>query len=187
MSTATKKNPSGLSARLLELHAETNVREPYEIADGIVVTPLTRTRSRALHQAEAKKYIASQVWARRAATVIAEDPPTPPENPTDEQRAEYDAALKAWTTSFDVDRVHQQMADADAEWEHAFFGDAHDAVMEFFEDKPALWDKFIVDIKKALLPAEPDSGTCPTCGHIVDEDQAGKAPGSSTSSTTTGT
>ena len=187
MSTATKKpRTAAWSERLLEMHDETNKPEPYPVTDDIIVMPLTRTRGAALKAAELKKFFAQQVLSRRAAVTVISQPPQLPDDATAEQTAEYEEALKDWTAAFDIEAIQRQIDAADREYDQAFFGDAHDAVMEFFEDKPALWDKFIVDIKAALLPPGPDSGTCPTCGH-TDDEQAGKARTSSTSSTTTGT
>lgn len=182
----TNQSTSIMSDRLLALHGGTNDPQPYPITDDITVAPLDRSRTKALKAAELKKFFAQQVLSRRAAATISSQPPVLPEDATDEQHAEYDEALKAWTAAFDLDTIQHQIDEAEDEYYRAFFGAAHDAVMTFFEDKPALWDKFIPDIEAEFLPSAPDDGICPTCGH-VDEDQAGKAPEPSTSSTTTGT
>jgi hypothetical protein len=73
------------------------------------------------------------------------------------------------------------------------FGSAHEAVDDYFDGQPPeLWDAFVQDIKQEFgiiaKPAQlPDDGTCPACGHAEDEEQALKAPTSSTGSKTTGT
>lgn len=186
--SALKKSATrtAMSTRLLELHNETNDPQPYPITEDIVVTPLTRTRSEALKAAELEAFYYKQVLGRRLAVMVAVQPPQLPADAADEQVEEYEAALKEWTAAFDIKSIKQQITAAESDYERAFFGEAHDAVIEFFEDKPALWDRFLPDIKAHLLPPGPDDGTCATCGR-TDADLAGKALESSTSSTTTGT
>lgn len=180
MSEKVKQLRSAMSARLLELTAEYSTPEPYEVTDSIVVQPPTRTRRKAMNAAEMKMYLCSQLLMQAIHAVAAPEPEVD-DDPTDEQlRARVDWEVSRQTAQEKVDGLNQQHAEAEADFEKAFFGGAYDAVMEFFEDKPALWDKFVPDIRSEFLPAVPDDGKCPTCGHVEDEEAAGKAPESST-------
>lgn len=198
--TKNKTNRSAMSPRLLALHGETNDPEPYPVTDDIIVQPLTRTRMHDLHAAELAKYFAQNLLARRAAAAVTAEPTAPvpaPDLPADHDEAQlaawvaattahqeltaaYEAAMTEWKNAFNLDGIQAQIDEAEAAYDRAFFGDAYDAVIEFFEDKPALWDKFIVDIRDEFLPRTPESGVCPTCGRTTDADLAGKAPESST-------
>lgn len=201
---------SAMSQRLLDLTAETRTPEPYPVTDTLVVTPPTRTRRRAMYEADVKMFMTRQMLAQAiaAAAEPAPEPPTPAAAPQDVDdqfddeaaaqaaeaahaktaevlREQHAAAHAAWLTRTAdarsrVDAINGQVRDATEDYDRAFFGDAYDAVVEFFEDKPLMWERFIPDIKSEFLPAAPDDGTCATCGQIVDEEQAKKAPASST-------
>lgn len=181
MPDKVKQPRSAMSARLLELTAEYTTPEPYEVLTGsIVVQPPTRTRRKAMNAAEMKMYMCSQLLMQAINAVAAPEPELGDE-PTPEEISAHNAWEDARQAAQEkVDGLNQQHAEAETDFEKAFFGDAHDAVMEFFEDKPALWDKFVPDIRSEFLPAVPDDGKCPTCGHVEDEEAAGKAPESST-------
>lgn len=179
MTPAKGKPRSALSARLLTLHSETNQPEPCELPNGVVIQPLTRTRMQGLHEAELKKYFLQQSLAYRIALV--QNPPTLPEDASDEQKAAHDRELEELDKSPAVlDELTKQISSADDDWHKAFFGDSCTAVLDFFEDKPGLWNEFMPDLKAEFLPAVPDNGVCATCGHVKDEEAAGKAPESST-------
>jgi hypothetical protein len=181
MTQKGKQQPrSALSARLLELSAETNNPEPYPVTETLIVYPPTRTRRKAMNAAEMKMYLCSQLLSQAINTSSSPEPELP-EDPTDEQQVEHAQWL--------VDRaeaqaklagINEQHDSAEIDYEKAFFGDSYKAVMEFFEDKPLLWDKFVPDIRAEFLPVVPDNGQCPTCGHVGDEEAAGKAPESLT-------
>lgn len=84
-----------------------------------------------------------------------------------------------------INSISEKMTANSEAYTKALLGNAYDDVLEFFDDQPAeLWQAFQADLmyhfKLAVRPPEvPDDGTCPECGKIVDEEQAGKAPGSS--------
>lgn len=184
-----------MSQRLLDLAVETNTPQPYPITDSIVVAPLTRTRTRDLNAAELERYLLCGLLNRVVATPLGPEPVVPPEpdlpeEPTAEQQEAYDEwaqtrdAHAAWVASRDgaetrAAELNAKIAEAETRYDKAFFGDAYAKVMEYFEDKPQLWEKFVPDIRAEFLPPAPDNGVCPTCGH-VDEEQAGKAQASST-------
>ncbi len=143
-------------------------------------------------------------------------PPAPPEAPTnfkdpkqvaayEKAVGSYEKAIEAWrglvaewerlqaNWEAELERLEGAMnAAADKVQQHsdeytkAMFGDAYDAVIEFFDDQPIeWWNAFVTDIKDAFgiaaKPSQvPDDGCCKECGHVVDEEKAGKAPESST-------
>lgn len=186
-----RKGSTALSARLLELAAQTNDPQPYPVTETIVVQPPTRTRRTAMHNAEQKIYVFRALLAS-AIDRATLGSPTLPKDPTDEQRTAHEAAYAEWKSMTEaaqeqVSNLNDEISSATADYERAFFGDAYKAVIDYFEDKPSLWDVFIPDIKSEFLPPAPDNGVCPSCGRVDDEEAAERAPKSLTSSTTTGT
>lgn len=83
-------------------------------------------------------------------------------------------------------------ASQDRYWRE-LFGAAHDAVMAIFDELlEGEFDLFAVELQQhfglVAKPSQvPEDGSCPECGHMEDEEQALKAPESSTSSKTIGT
>lgn len=180
MPEKVKQPRSAMSARLLELTAEYSTPQPYEVTGSIVVQPPTRTRRKAMNAAEMKMYLCSQLLSQAISAVAAPEPEVGDEPTDDQLRARVEWEMTRRDAQEKVDGLNEQHADAETDFEKAFFGDAYEAVMEFFEDKPLLWDKFVPDIRSEFLPAVPDDGKCPTCGHVEDEEAAGKAPESLT-------
>ena len=186
---------SAMSHRLLKLAAETNLPEPYPIADGIVVTPPGKKRREAMSKAEMRIYLTSGLLNQAMARTTPPAPTMAENDATADQLAAYEHAKAEWDrqTKASEDELNELSAQIDAaraDYERAFFGDVYDAVIEYFDDPDVpqqLWDAFVADIQAEFLPAAPDNGTCPTCGHVEDEEAAERAPKSSTSSTTTGT
>jgi hypothetical protein len=173
MTQKVKQPRSAMSARLLELSAETSTPEPYPVTETIVVQPPTRTRRKDMNAAEMKMYLCTQLLSQAINAASAPEPDGEDLVAHAEWVAEREAAQEK------VDSINKQHAAAETDFEKAFFGDAHEAVIEYFEDKPVLWDKFVPDIRSEFLPAVPDDGKCPTCGHVNDEEAEGKAPESS--------
>ena len=168
-----------LSERLLKLQLETGVAEPYRIAADLVVEPLTKARGTKLHEAGMRVGIMQNLLSQAINQSIPR-PERPDYAATAEQLAAYDAAVVSWQDEIDrhndtTNAIAEKIAEAEQDYNRAFFGDAHDAIMAFFETQPQkLWDAFVVDIKREFLPPQPENGVCPTCGH-TDEEQAGKA------------
>lgn len=162
-----------------------------------------------MHDAEMQLFLYQQLLATALGAATAAAPPAPPEaiapepaalvdDPTDEQRVDYQKALAAWLIRQSYESAAKDWADrreaaestieslkdktdsATEAYDRAFFGDAYDAVVEYFEEKPTLWDLFIPDIKAEFLPKAPVNGKCASCGTVIDEDAAKKAPASST-------
>ena len=173
-----------LSERLLKLQLETGVSEPYKVTSDLVIDPLTKARGTKLHDAGMRIGILQNLLAQAINQSIPR-----PEHPgfaaSPDQLAAYDKALESWQDEIErhnntTTAITEKISESEQDYNRAFFGDAHDAVMGFFEAQPQkLWDAFVVDIKREFLPPQPENGVCPTCGH-TDEDQAGKAEESST-------
>ncbi|TQK29377.1 hypothetical protein [Arthrobacter sp. SLBN-53] len=176
---------SAMSERLMALHAETNDPQPYEVTNTIVVYPPNRTRRKQMYNAELKLSLCNGLLAQAMSRVSTPAPEKPADDAPAETVLAYAKARGEWEVLVAgadeaVESINAQIAEATVDYERGFFGEAHDAIMEFFEDKPLLWDKFVEDIKSEFLPAAPSDGKCRTCGQIVDEDAAGKVPTSST-------
>ena len=176
------KVSGGLSERLMKLAASTKLPQPYEVTASIVVQPLTMKRSTELREAHMSMLVAQTLLAESMRRTGATRPASDSFADTDA----YEAAVAEWEADADANEkamkdLAQQVRDAEDSYNRAFFGDAFDAVIAFFESQPqALWDAFVEDIKQEFLPSHPRDGHCPTCGHVVDEEQAGKASKSST-------
>lgn len=105
--------------------------------------------------------------------------------------AEWEELQRGWEGQVEkldsaMNDLSAQMAKHSDDYTRALFGAAHDDVMAYFADQPVeLWNAFVEDIKDQFglspKPSQvPDDGKCASCGHVADEEQAGKAPESST-------
>lgn len=154
--------PTGKWAEVLaKTRAEGKAIEPFEVTADLVLYPPTPARSKAMSAAT----LAAQ--AAIAASVNA---------------VQYGA------TADEVTAIRQRMEAADLAYTEALFGaDKLPAVEAFFADKGE-WERqaFIDAVKKQFLRLPEQDGVCETCGHVFDEDAAGKGDGSSTTSSTTG-
>jgi hypothetical protein len=180
------------SERLMKLSVDSKVPDPYPVTDRISVAPLTKKRGTALREAH-MSILVYQTLLSEAMRQSNTAPSAPSPDAGEEEAAAYQEAVTAWEASIKnneevMQALSQNITDAETAYNKAFFGDAHDDVMAYFEQQPQkLWDAFVTDIKAEFLPAMPTGGVCPTCGNVEDQEEAGKPPESSTSSTTTGT
>lgn len=176
------KVTGGLSERLMKLAANTTLPQPYEVTGSITVQPLTMKRSTELREAHMSMLVAQTLLAE--AMRRSGDTRPAPDDFADTDA--YEAAVAEWEADADANEkamqdLAQQVRDAEDAYNRAFFGDAFDDVIAFFESQPqALWDAFVNDIKEEFLPTHPRDGVCKTCGHVVDEEEAGKGRKSST-------
>lgn len=100
----------------------------------------------------------------------------------------YTEELSAWQDRVDnIDAIAEKISEdskaAAEQYNRALFGAAHDDVMALTEDwDPMLWDEFLNDLNAHFSSSvnAPDDGICRTCGQVIDEEQAGKVPSSST-------
>lgn len=128
--SAITGEPAG---RLLELSLETNVPEPYVLTDTVQVTAPTKLRSEEMNDAH------HRVLVYRAMLTTALQA-TGDNRASDEQLAELSTLINT----------------AETDYNHAFFGDVHDAVMDLFANRPQpLWVAFTTDIRTHFLPSEP--------------------------------
>lgn len=105
----------------------------------------------------------------------------------DDAAAEFKRDLQAWkpevqqwrenlTAAQETINEHTELVrKAEIDYDRAFFGESYEDLSEFFDDQDeTLWSEFIADVRKHWAPAEPEDGTCATCGHVEDEEEAGK-------------
>jgi hypothetical protein len=149
------------SGRLLQLQQETNLPKPYVITDELVITPPTKARGDKIREAQMVVMIYTQL---------------------------LNEALQRNVTEEELNGLSKHIKDAEKDYNDAFFGDQHEAVVAFFESQDdRLWDAFKTDIQKEFFPHQPRDGKCGTCGHDLDESAVGKAPESLQSSNSGGT
>src|SRR5689334_19217891 len=101
MTAASKnrKNPmrtTALSARLMELAAQTNDPQPYPVTDTIVVPPPTRTRRTAMNNAEQTLFVLRSLMASALDRATVGGPAALSADATDEQRQVREAAVAEW-------------------------------------------------------------------------------------------
>ncbi|MCT7369463.1 hypothetical protein [Mycolicibacterium llatzerense] len=207
--TPAAKDLGAPAGRLAQLIVNVKRAEPYVVTDKITVPPMTKTRSKALSDAMTGQNVANALLqqAIRATPTSPEYPtmPQPPEKSVDaEALSAYEKAIAAhtelvaeweklhakWESSVEkiqgsIDELAKQISQHGDDYSRALFGPAHDDVMAYFGDEDVeVWNLFIVDIKEqfGVIPKAsqvPDDGRCATCGHIEDEESAGKVPESS--------
>lgn len=144
------KQPFGVPAgRLLELQQETVTPEPYVVTSKIVIEPPTKARADRIREQQMTIMVAQTMLN----TAVA--------NPEVGEEV-----LNAWGSAIKA---------AQDGFTQALFGDQYQDVLEFFatqDDK--LWQAFERDIQERFFPAPIPAGACKTCGHVTDEDAAGK-------------
>ena len=156
--TPTLGVPAG---RLLELQLETNLPERYVVTDTIVITPPTKARADKIRESQMVVMIYTQL---------------------------LNEALSRSVTEEELNGLTKYIKEAETTYNEAFFGDQYDNVVKFFATQDdRLWHACETDINKRFFPNQPVDGKCGTCGHVLDEDAAGKAPASSPSSSSGGT
>lgn len=154
------------TGRFGEVASELKLAEPYviEVPDGepIIISPMTRRRRKKLKAAQAAYLL------------------------TGAQLAEVQNQGTADQGT--ISRIEQVMAEAERAYDEALFGDAVDAVYDYFEDlQEEFWDAMYADVHNALVNRiELPEDVCSKCGQKVEVDE-GKEQSSSTSSTDTGT
>jgi hypothetical protein len=149
------------AGRLLELQLETNLPQPYVVTDKITIIPPTTERANKIREAQMVLMIYGQLLSEAMVRSTGED---------------------------ELNGLSKQIREAETRYNEALYGDQYDNVTAFFHHQDdALYTAFKADIQKRFFPNQPVDGKCPTCGTVVDEAAAGKAPTSSASSTTGGT
>lgn len=156
--TPTYGTPAG---RLLELQLETNLPQPYVVTDTITITPPTKERADRIREAQMVVLIYNQLLNEALARSVGQD---------------------------EINGLTEHIKKAENDYNEAFFGDQYDDVVAFFATQDdQLWKAFQNDIQRRFFPNQPRDGKCATCGHVLDEDAAGKVPNASASLNTGGT
>lgn len=142
----TRGVPAG---RLAELQAETNLSEPYVVTEDIVITPPTKARADEIRESQMVVLIYNQL---------------------------LNEAMRRTVTEDELTGLTKYIKEAEAKYNEAFFGDQYNNVVAFFATQDdRLWTAFQKDIQSQFFPNQPADGKCGTCGHVLDEDAAGKA------------
>ncbi|OHU68814.1 hypothetical protein BKG86_01805 [Mycobacteroides chelonae] len=143
------------SGRYLELIQEVQAPEPYEIADGLIIDPPSKTMADNLNDAQYRMAVAN---AMTQAMLAAPDAYTP----------DY------------FQQVRQMSEKAVEDYNDAFFNGKYRQVQEFFTgESNEYWNAFVTDYKAQMWPKEPDAeGICATCGHDPKADTAPLGPAS---------
>lgn len=177
------------SSRLATLISQTVTRQPYPVTETLLVTPPTRGALVRLDALNWSVVNAKAMWQEAVRRNLEPRPEAPGADATDDERAEHDAAIAAWesrtlTAGDAIKALADRITKDTDEWNRIFFGDTLDQVLAYFDGlPPEVWDAFVADIRGEFLDAKgstPDNGLCPSCGNVVDEEQAGKASASST-------
>lgn len=198
-----------LSERLQQLLADTAMPTPYPVTDSIVVAPPTKRRRDDMRDAQIRVMASQQLLnqiiehAFPPRPAYPDMPAAPPATATAKHLAAYQSAVEGfdklvanWETlnaAWDAEVARHQeaienlaakIAEDSSAYTRALFGGSYQAVIDFFDDHPIeLWEAFNRDVQKhfgLIADTLPDDGTCAECGHVVDAEQAGKAPTPST-------
>lgn len=182
-----RRDLGSLSPRLLELSAKTTKVEPYPVTDKIVIRQ-TRKRRDDLHDAWSEIMSCQaklQSLLKRANNTP--EPEQPGDNATDEQVAAHEVAAAVWKSQMasmeaESAEINTAVSAATDRYNRAFFGDAHDDIMELSEDwAPEDFDAFKADVNEHFTQGvNPPPDGIDDDGQVVDEEEAGKAQSSST-------
>lgn len=165
--------------RFAELITEVDDDEPYQITETVAIQPPSKARMQEIIEAQTAYVVArGQVEAMMSPLVDEAG-----EVVRDENQQPILPQLNRETLQ-QVEALVQKAAES---YDRALFGDAYGDIMRMSQSWTGKrWNAFYEDVQNTFLPV-PQDGRCPQCGNIVDEEAAGKAPASSTSSSTTGT
>lgn len=166
--------------RFAELRAEV-IQEDYLVTATLSIAPPDKDRT-------------AMVAAAQTAYVIArnqlEGMMTPLPDPTAQDgylRDDQGAPVYPPIDEEQLKALQKLVNDAADAYDRALFGESYADVMEYFQgEQGVVWNAFYADIQDTFLP-NMEGGKCPTCGHVQNQEQAGNALGSTTSSSSTGT
>lgn len=151
------------TGRWAEVVQEIKAAQPYTInrpeGEPIVIQPLTRRRRKALKGAQAAYLMVGAQLAE----------------------AQNEGTANQGTLT----RIQQVLEDAEKEYDKALFGDAYEAVYDYYEDlQEEFWDAMYQDVHDALVNRA--APAVPKTQEEVEDDE-GKEQSSSTLSNDTGT
>lgn len=165
--------------RFAELLTEIDLDEPYEVTEDVVIQPPTKARMGLVITAQTAYIIArGQLESMMSPLLDGEGKPL---------LNEAKQPILPQISREELEGLERLTNKAAEDYDRALFGDAYDDVMALSQNWTGkMWNAFYEDVQDRFLPV-PNSGRCPTCGNIVDQEEAGKAQESVTSSSTTGT
>lgn len=165
--------------RFAALRAEV-IQAPYVITASLSVEPPNKARGQMIAAAQTAYSIA------RGQLEAMVEPLPDPQAKDGILRDDQGAPVLPDIDADQLRALQELVTTAADEYDRALFGEAYEDVLAYFEsEQGAVWNAFYADIQDEFLPS-PATGKCPTCGR-ESEEQAGNAPGSTTSSSTTGT
>jgi hypothetical protein len=173
-------HPAAPSGRFAALLAEVHIPEPYEITAKLVIMPPSWRQQQEITACQGAFAVAnSQLQEMLTPQLVPQLDDEGKPILDDEGKP----VMKMEVLEVDparISRINEIVEKSADRYNRALFGEQYGAVMEFFQDRPAAeWNAFYKDIQNEFMPL-PEGGACPTCGHIFDEEQAGK-PDASTS------
>lgn len=166
--------------RFAELLTEIDEPEPYEVVEGVTIYPPTKSRMGLVVSAQTAYVIARGQLESMMSPILGEDGKPLLDEVTGQP-------IMPSVNREQMEQLETVTAKAAEDYDRALFGDAYDDVMRLSQNwTGTVWNAFYQDVQDRFLPV-PQDGLCPTCGNVVDQEEAGKLPASETSSSTTGT
>lgn len=165
--------------RFAELLTEIDEPEPYEVVEGVTIYPPTKSQMGLVVSAQTAYLIArGQLESMMAPITDEEGKPV-----LDETGQPIMPRLDRESME-QLERITSKAAE---DYDRALFGEAYDDIMRLSQGWTSkVWNAFYEDVQNRFLPV-PQDGLCPTCGQVVDQEEAGKPLASETSSSTIGT
>lgn len=168
--------PVGRFAALL---SELEEPKPYEVTAEVTIEPPTKARMALISSAQTAYVIARGQLETMTSPLIDEDGKVL----LDDNQQPVMPRIETQQ----LESLERLTSKAAEDYDRALFGEAYEDIMRLSERWTGFrWNAFYKDVQDYFLPT-PQDGFCPTCGNVVDQEQAGKPPASETSSSTTGT
>jgi hypothetical protein len=165
--------------RFAQLLAEIDEPQPYDVTESVSILPPTKARMGLIVSAQTAYVIARGQLESMTSPLVDENGKV--------LLDETEQPVMPRITNDDLEQVQRLVAKAAEDYDRALFGDAYGEIMRMSQHwTGARWNAFYKDVQDMFLPV-PQDGLCPTCGNVVDQEQAGKPPASETSSSATGT
>lgn len=179
---STERDLGQPAGRLLELTLEVKTPEPYVVTDRITIYPPTKKTAARLDELN-WAVVTNKAILQEALRRNMEPRPDVKDLSVDEAVEAVEAWESRTLASGDlIKELQERVTEDTTEWSRVFFGEHYDDLQQFFDDRPKqLWERFVDDIRTEFLSTTaPDDGVCSKCGHVTDEEAAGKDSKSST-------
>lgn len=167
-------HPAAPAGRFAELLTEVHIPDPYVITEQLKIEPPTRNRMEQVQAAQAAFAIANGQLQDMLTPVkqVKRNADGSPEIDEAGNQVTFDVLPAADPKH--LEQIQAVVTGASDRFNRALFGEQYGAVMEYFDGEPVqVWNAFYTDIQNKFMPL-PESGQCPTCGHVEDAEQAGK-------------